>query len=63
MFMYFTYCYGSFFFLSWLQTYLVKGRGFHLVFSPSPIENALAAAACAVFCAVVAVAKWRRPKP
>ena len=26
--MYFTYCYGSFFFLSWLQTYLVKGRGF-----------------------------------
>ena len=28
MFMYFTYCYASFFFLSWLQTYLVKGRGF-----------------------------------
>ncbi|MGH9661637.1 MAG: MFS transporter, partial [Bryobacteraceae bacterium] len=28
MLMYFTYCYGSFFFLSWLQTYLVKGRGF-----------------------------------
>ncbi|MBI3470948.1 MAG: MFS transporter [Candidatus Solibacter usitatus] len=28
MLMYCTYCYGSFFFLSWLQTYLVKGRGF-----------------------------------
>jgi ACS family glucarate transporter-like MFS transporter len=28
LWMYFTYCYGSFFFLSWLQTYLVKGRGF-----------------------------------
>jgi predicted MFS family arabinose efflux permease len=28
MFMYFTYCYGAFFFLSWLHTYLVKGRGF-----------------------------------
>jgi MFS family permease len=28
MFMYFTYCYGSFFFLSWLHTYLAKGRGF-----------------------------------
>ena len=28
LWMYFTYCYGSFFFLSWLQTYLVRGRGF-----------------------------------
>ena len=28
MFMYMTYCYGSFFFLSWLHTYLVRGRGF-----------------------------------
>ena len=28
MLMYFTYCYGAFFFLSWLHTYLVKGRGF-----------------------------------
>jgi len=28
LFMYFTYCYGAFFFLSWLQTYLVRGRGF-----------------------------------
>ena len=28
MLMYFTYCYGSFFFLSWMPTYLVKGRGF-----------------------------------
>jgi MFS family permease len=28
MFMYMTYCYGSFFFLSWLHTYLVKGRSF-----------------------------------
>jgi MFS family permease len=28
MFMYLTYCYGSFFFLSWLHTYLVRGRGF-----------------------------------
>jgi MFS family permease len=39
MLMYFTYCYGSFFFLSWLHTYLVKGRGFTttgLVFSTLP---------------------------
>ncbi|HWQ55976.1 MAG TPA: MFS transporter [Bryobacteraceae bacterium] len=28
MVMYFTYCYGSFFFLSWMPTYLAKGRGF-----------------------------------
>ena len=28
MLMYCTYCYGSFFFLSWLHTYLVKGRGY-----------------------------------
>jgi MFS family permease len=28
MFMYMTYCYGSFFFLSWLHTYLVRGRGY-----------------------------------
>jgi MFS transporter, ACS family, glucarate transporter len=28
MLMYFTYCYGSFFFLSWMPTYLSKGRGF-----------------------------------
>ena len=28
MLMYFTYCYGSFFFLSWMPTYLAKGRGF-----------------------------------
>ncbi len=26
--MYCAYCYGAFFFLSWLQTYLVRGRGF-----------------------------------
>jgi predicted MFS family arabinose efflux permease len=28
MLMYHTYCWGSFFYLSWLQTFLVKGRGF-----------------------------------
>ncbi|MBM3775424.1 MAG: MFS transporter [Acidobacteria bacterium] len=28
MVMYFAYCYGAFFFLSWLHTYLVRGRGF-----------------------------------
>ena len=28
MVMYLTYCYGSFFFLSWMPTYLAKGRGF-----------------------------------
>jgi len=28
MAMYFTYCYASFFYLSWMPTYLVKGRGF-----------------------------------
>ncbi|MEZ5399638.1 MAG: MFS transporter [Bryobacteraceae bacterium] len=28
MLMYHTYCWGSFFYLSWLHTYLVKGRGF-----------------------------------
>jgi len=39
MAMYFTYCWGSFFFLSWLHTYLVKGRGFTmqgLMFSTLP---------------------------
>ncbi len=44
--MYFTYCWGSFFFLSWLHTYLVKGRGFTmqgLIFSTLPfILGALA---------------------
>jgi len=28
MAMYYTYCYASFFYLSWMPTYLVKGRGF-----------------------------------
>jgi len=28
MLMYHTYCWGSFFYLSWLVTFLVKGRGF-----------------------------------
>ncbi len=28
MLMYHTYCWGSFFYLSWLHTFLVKGRGF-----------------------------------
>jgi MFS family permease len=28
MVMYHTYCWGSFFYLSWLHTFLVKGRGF-----------------------------------
>src|SRR5688572_9272486 len=28
MFMYHTYCWGSFFYLSWLHTFLAKGRGF-----------------------------------
>ncbi len=28
MLMYHTYCWGSFFYLSWLHTYLAKGRGF-----------------------------------
>ncbi len=28
MAMYFSYCWGSYFFLSWLHTYLAKGRGF-----------------------------------
>ena len=39
---------------------LVKGRGFILVFSPRIEEIGLAAALCALFCAVVAVAKSRR---
>jgi ACS family glucarate transporter-like MFS transporter len=28
MLMYFTYCFGGYFYQSWLHTYLVKGRGF-----------------------------------
>ena len=39
MVMYFTYCYGSFFFLSWMPTYLAKGRGFTesgLIFATLP---------------------------
>lgn len=46
MFMYLTYCYGSFFFLSWMPTYLAKGRGFTekgLIFGTLPfILGALA---------------------
>lgn len=39
MVMYFTYCYGAFFFLSWMPTYLARGRGFSeqgLLFSTFP---------------------------
>jgi len=38
--MYFCYCYSAYFFISWLHTYLVKGRGFTpaelAIFSPLP---------------------------
>jgi MFS family permease len=39
MLMYLTYCYGSFFFLSWMPTYLARGRGFTergLIFATLP---------------------------
>ncbi|MCL4402635.1 MAG: MFS transporter [Acidobacteria bacterium] len=46
MVMYLTYCYGSFFFLSWMPTYLANGRGFSekgLLFATLPfILGALA---------------------
>jgi hypothetical protein len=32
---------------------LVKGKGFILIFSPKPMEIAIAAGACAVLCGVV----------
>jgi len=37
---------------------LVKGRGFFLVFSPSPTENGLAISLCAAFCVFVLASKW-----
>ncbi len=36
---------------------LVKGKGFILIFSPHPAENALAVGICALLCLAVALAK------
>lgn len=38
---------------------LVKGKNFILIFSPNPVENALAVGLCAALCLVVAVLKRR----
>jgi hypothetical protein len=42
---------------------LVKGKGFTLIFSPNPNEIAAAIGLCALFCAVVWVAKRFSPAP
>ena len=39
---------------------LVKGKGFILIFSPKPAEILIAAALCALLCAVVVVLKHKR---
>lgn len=40
---------------------LVKGRGFILIFSPNPVEIAMATGICAAFCLLVWVAKRAHP--
>jgi len=40
---------------------LVKGHGFVLIFSPSPIENAAALGLCLLFCGLVALLKRFKP--
>ncbi|MEO7649289.1 MAG: MFS transporter [Bryobacteraceae bacterium] len=60
MLMYFTYCYGSFFFLSWLHTYLVKGRGFSekdLLLSTLPFILGAIANLAGGFCSDIMVRK------
>ncbi len=61
MLMYFTYCYGSFFFLSWLHTYLVRGRGFTaegLLFSTLPFILGAIANFCGGWTSDRLVKKW-----
>jgi hypothetical protein len=41
---------------------LVKGRGFFLVFSPKPVEIAIAAGLCAILCVVVLTLRRRRKR-
>ncbi len=59
--MYFTYCYGTFFFQSWLQTYLVKGRGFSeedLLLSTFPFILGAIANLCGGFASDALVRRW-----
>jgi sugar phosphate permease len=67
MLMYFTYCYGSFFFLSWLHTYLVRGRGYTedaLLLSTLPFVLGALANCCGGFASDLLVRrlglKWGR---
>ena len=67
MLMYFTYCYGSFFFLSWMPTYLAKGRGFTetgLLFATLPFILGALANLCGGFASDALVRrlglKWGR---
>ena len=41
---------------------LVKGRGFVLIFSPKPMEIAIAAGLCALLCIVVLVLRGRKKR-
>ncbi len=61
LWMYFTYCYGTFFFQSWLQTYLVKGRGFSekdLLLSTFPFILGAMANLCGGFSSDALVERW-----
>jgi hypothetical protein len=40
----------------------VKGRGFVLIFSPKPMEIAIAAGLCALLCIVVLVLRGRKKR-
>jgi MFS family permease len=60
MLMYFTYCWASFFFLSWMPTYLNKGRGFTekgLLFGTLPFVLGGLANLCGGFTSDVLVRK------
>jgi MFS family permease len=61
MLMYFTYCWGAFFFLSWMPTYLAKGRGFSetgLLFSTVPFILGASANLAGGYASDVLVRKW-----
>ena len=61
MVMYFTYCYGAFFFLSWMPSYLANGRGFverDLRFSTLPFILGRSPTSAAATPAIGSSASW-----
>ncbi len=62
MLMYHTYCWGSYFYLSWLHTYLQKGRGFQegemAIFSTLPFIVGACANLFGGFLSDVLVRRW-----